>query len=475
MPFNLFLAVAAFMILWILILWLAFFLPVRRIQFAIKKSYNSLVKEWTIQRNYTFFLTDGYKLFSNKILKTRWELYMASVQRNKGRFEFANITEYFSPENMLKETTNTALASYIPAVAFFSGSILTAAAATLYLYEGLLTTKTISEAVLLVLGLAIASLFLSIYYKHITYKVQEELTIFTTWITQNHQSVPSITEELSDLRRTIGSYQYEQLKFYAKLSDHIARTTKTAIKPYLEDIQKTIGLFVDAAIEKQVESMQNLAEYFAKDTTMLYLDQIRKISETTESMADIQAKTAETLQSVTTIYTESKECIQMVGDTTGTVLSKYDTYMAQVEEMQVAVTATVKEMQELVEYIRTNSKNQNFTIENISRFQQEFLDTSAKSAASMQTFFDDFKDQYSSSLIALRAAAVEMAHSGETVRDSYTGLTEQVNQDVLQIFQTFEENLATISVHLSRSIRDLQEAIDELPDVLKQINRVEAE
>ncbi|MHB8962684.1 MAG: hypothetical protein ACYC5K_05975 [Saccharofermentanales bacterium] len=470
MPFDLFYIVAALMTLLILVLWLALYMPVQKMMTALRRSRESLLKEWKIQGNYTFFLSEGYKMFSNKSLMAQWELYRASINRNKGQYEYTNICEYFSPDDMLEETTNTTVARFAPVVVFLLGFILTAVATTVYGFNNLLTEDILLEAAILVLASALAALTMAIYYKQITYKTREQLRLFSRWISQGHNAIPSLSEEIADIRRSMQTYQQEQLKFYAKLSDHIAQTTKKAVRPYMESTKDVIEKFVQAATKRQVESMKHLAEYFANDTTRLYLEQIQKIHGTTVDMAEIQSRTAATLESVTTIYTESKDLIRQVGDTTNNALARYDNYMIHIEEMQGAVTATVKELRELVEYIRANAKNQNFTIEHISQFQKELIDTSARSTEAMQSFFADFKDQYSSSIIALRAASQDMMKAGEFLKGAYTGLADDVNSDVTQVFKTFEENLATISMHLSRSITDLQEAIDELPEILKRID-----
>ncbi len=468
MPFDLFYGVAVLMAILIFILLLVFYLPVRKIGTDVRRSRENLIREYKLQENYTFFLNEDYKLFSGKTLKNQWRRYIDSINRNKGHSEYSNIREYFSPDRMLDETTNTPLATFVPAIVFSAGLVLTATAVVYYRAAVLLTEYKAIEASYTVLALAFVSLCMSGYYKHLTYRTKEQLRSFCQWIEQGHGAISSLTEELADLRMSMHHYQHEQLMFYADLNNHIASTTRKAVKPYLEDVRTAVADFVQAATSRQIESMKRLAEYFARDTTKLYLDQIEKISGTTAGMAEIQAKTAETLQSVTTIYTESRECIDRVGNTTGAALSQYNESIAQMTSLQAAMVDSVKELQDLAEYIRTNSKNQNFTIENLSKYQNELIETSERSTASLQQFFREFNDQYLSSIIALRAASGDMMQAGEFIRSSYTGFTGNLNQDIDAIFKTFEENLATISLHLSRSIRDLQEAIDELPAILRQ-------
>jgi len=470
MYFDLFYAAALIIALLAVLLLIVFYIPLSGMKASLKSACRHLNSEWKIQGNPTFFLMDGYQLFSDKKLHALWNRYLASIGNYKGNYQYANVFEYFSPDKTIEETTNTALASFAPIILSVSGMILTAAAFLYYAFFSTITTNMRIEASILILSVILAALILSAYYKALVYQTRTQLRTFSQWIAMTHQTMPGLSEQLADVRWSMHSYNREQLKFYAGLNDHIADNTIKAIEPFLEETKKMIGDFVSATTERQIESMQRLAEHFAETTTQLYLEQIGKISETTGSMAEIQSKTAETLQSVTSIYTESKDCILQVGDASNQVLAGYDDHLTQVRAMNETLSESVLQLEGLVEYIRNNSRNQNFTIENLTKFQDDLLNASNQSMNAMQTFFDDFKDQYSSSIISLRAASGDMLAAGELLKGSYTGLAEGVNHEVDQVFHTFEQDLATISVHLSQSIQDLQEAIDELPEILRRIN-----
>ena len=471
MTFDLFYAAALLTAILAAILAAVFFLPVSGMKNALKSACRHLESEWKIQGNSTFFLMDGYKLFSNRKLNALWNGYLTSIGNHKGNYRYANIVEYFSPDKTLEETSNTVLASFVPVVLSVAGLLFTSAAYLYYAFFDKVTALMQIEAAVLVLLILLVSLSLAVYYKSIAYNTRLQLQAFARWISSVHETIPSLSEQLADVRYSLHTYSKEQLTFYASLNDHIADNTIKAIEPFLEETRKVIGDFIAATTERQVESMQNLAEYFAGTTTQLYLDQIEKISRTTESMAEIQSRTAETLGSVTTIYTESKDCIQQVGDTSAKVLDRYEDYLSNVRAMNETLSNSVSQLEGLVEYIKNNFRNQNFTIDNLAKFQEELLSVSNQSMNSMQTFFNDFNDQYSSSIISLRAASGDMLKAGELLKVSYAGLAEGVNLEVEQVFHTFEEDLATISVHLSQSIHDLQEAIDELPEILRRINK----
>jgi hypothetical protein len=470
MAYDFFYIAALAVLALLVLLCAALYGPIARIRKSLKGACRYLDSEWKIQGNPTFFLQDGFKLFSNKKMNGLWERYLASIGNCKGDYRYANVCEYFSPDKAMDETVNTGLASFAPIVLAIAGFLLTAATYLYYLFFSTLTSLMQVEAAALLGGILLIALGMAVYFKSLLFSTRTQFHAFVRWITATHKTLPGITEQIADVRYSMHTYNREQLKFYASLDDHIADNTIKAIQPFLEATSKVMEDFISAATDRQIEAMQHLAEHFAGTTTQLYLDQIQKISDTTASMAEIQSKTAETLQSVTTIYTESKDCIRQVGDTSSQVLERFDDYLVPVRAMNDALTESVRQLEDLVEYIRNNSRNQSFTIENLTKYQDDLLGVSNKSIYSMQTFFNDFKDQYSSSIISLRAASNDMLAAGELLKGSYTGLAEGVNRDVEQVFHTFEEDLATISVHLGRSIHDLQEAIDELPEILRRIN-----
>lgn len=467
MPFNIFYGLLILFTFLAFLFWLMFYNPVRRTRNALKSAVKSLKIESDFQKNSTFFMQSGYQMFKNKKLMKIWNDYLKSFFVEKDVAKYSNIKEYFSSERVIEEVANTSLATFVPTILIVFGIVFDAAFILFHQYKRLLTTDILFQAAIFSLYVILISLLMAIYNKSIRYNVQKQLNAFSNWISLQNNEITTINEQLGDLRFTMHTYQDEQLKFYAKLTDQITESTQKVLEPYLNDIKTIIENFVTAATERHIESMEKLAEYFVTNTTQLYTEQIEKLSETTSTMAQIQNQTAETLKSVTTIYTESKDCIQLISDTSSNTLVRYDTYLEKVESMNVALISSVRQLEDLVDYIRTNSRNQNFTIENITKFQQDLLDVSDRSVNSMKAFFDDFNDQYSSSIVALRAASNDIMRASELLKGSYTQMADNITVDVNKVFITFEENLATISVHLSQSIQDLQEAIDELPGILK--------
>lgn len=469
MPFNLFYTLLILLTFLCFLFWLIFYNPVRRIRNALKNTVRSLKIESDFQKNSTFFMQSGFQMFKNKKLMKIWDEYLKSIFVEKNVVQYSNIKEYFSMEKTVEGITNTSLASFVPIMLMTFGFVFDSAFLLYHQYKGILDGNILFQAAVAGLYVILLSLFMAVYNKSIIYRVRKQIDNFTNWISQQNNEITSINEQLGDLRFTMHTYQEEQLKFYARLTDHIAENTQKVIEPYLVETRTIIENFVTAATERHIESMEHLAEYFVTNTTQLYIEQIEKLSETTSSMAQIQNQTAETLKSVTTIYTESKDCIQLISDTSSNTLVRYDTYLEKVESMNVALISSVRQLEDLVDYIRINSRNQNFTIENLTKFQQDLIDVSDRSANSMKTFFDDFNDQYSSSIIALRAASNDIMRASDLLKGSYTQMADDITVDVNKVFITFEENLATISVHLSQSIQDLQDAIDELPGILKRI------
>lgn len=461
--------ICTFFILLSFLVWLLCYNPMRKIKNSLKNTIKNLNKELRANEDFDF-MQSGYRMFKDKKLAKIWDEYNASESVKKRRFQYSNIKEYFSEENIIGRLVNTSFTSSIPMVIFVIGIILGAVYTLIYAYQKLLTEDIVFRAAVLIFFAGISSLFFFIYNKILIFQTRKHILEFSRWISIRNNEYPSINEQLGDLRHTMHSYQQEQLKFYSQLSDHIAVTMQKAIKPFLDDTKIIIEDFVSAASDKQIESMEHLAEYFVANTTKLYSEQIERLTETTSAISSIQTQTAESLKSVTTIYTESKDCIKLISDTSSNTLVRYDTYLEKVDSMNSALVSSARHLDDLVEFIRINSQNQSFTIENLSKFQQDLIDVSERSTNAMKLFFDDFNDHFTSSVIALHSASNDIMNASELLKGSYNEMAENVNVDVNKVFSVFEENLATISVHLSETIHDLQDAIDELPEILRRIS-----
>ncbi|MHB1483952.1 MAG: hypothetical protein ACYCYI_04755 [Saccharofermentanales bacterium] len=469
MPMTFFSVLIVIYILISLIFWMVYYNPIRIIKNSLMSTTVALKKELSINGNPAFFMQSGFQMFRSGKLTVVWNEYLSSFYVRKSMFQYSNINEFFSEENIIGRMVNTGISSSLPMVLFIIGAIMGAMYSLYYGYRTLLSEQIILRTAALVLFAGLVSLTMFVYNKNLMYQTRRHIREFAKWISIQNNEIPSLNEQLGDLRHTMHSYQQEQMKFFARLPDHISETTQKALQPFLEDTKSAIENFISASTDRQIEAMEHLAEYFVANTTTLYSEQIEKLTANTEEISQIQIQTAETLKSVSTIYTESKECIQVIADASSNTLLRYDSYLEKVDSMNTALVSSVKQLDDLVEFVRINSQNQNFTIENLSKFQQDLIDVSARSTNAMQSFFADFNDQFTSSIIALHAASTDMIKSGELLKGSYSEMAENINVDVNKVFAAFEENLATISVHLSETIIDLQDAIDELPEILRRI------
>ena len=147
----------------------------------------------------------------------------------------------------------------------------------------------------------------------------------------------------------------------------------------------------------------------------------------------------------------------------------YKENLEQLQSVNSLVEENIKSSSNLTEYINNSLKSNNFTVEKLTEFQKELIDVSEKSSNAMNEFFADFKDHYSSYIIAMKAASADMQKSGEIVKESYSGFATNLDREVSEVFGKFEENLTEISIRFAKSIKDLQEAIDELPEIIKGI------
>lgn len=175
------------------------------------------------------------------------------------------------------------------------------------------------------------------------------------------------------------------------------------------------------------------------------------------------------LGEISGFFESLKSGMDDVRNNTNELSAVYKENLDKLESVNNLIGENIKSSSDLTEYINNSLKSNNFTVEKLAQFQKELIDISDKTNSAMNEFFTDFKDHYSSYIIAMKAASADMQKSGELLSESYSGFTSNLNSEVSEVFAGFEDNLSKVSIKFAKSITDLQEAIDELPDIIKGI------
>jgi len=262
------------------------------------------------------------------------------------------------------------------------------------------------------------------------------------------------------------------IKLMSKMLEYIDENNKN--KDFT--IEKLASFQNDFIISSENSTIK-MKEFFDefKDSYSNHLIKIKEVTDNIQSAENVLENSYNNfnnnLGNISEFFKELKEGINEVRENSNDMSAIYKENLEQLQSVNKLVKENINSSSNLTEYINNSLKSNNFTIEKLSEFQKELIDVSDRSGKAMNEFFTDFKDHYSSYIIAMKAASADMQKSGEIVKESYSGFASNLDKDVTGVFMKFEENLTEISIRFARSIKDLQDAVDELPEIFKGIKK----
>jgi len=452
----------------LIFLWVAFWafacIPIININKSLSKVIKGIEKDKKEGKRRENLTDSKIKLFSEKKLQDAWNSYCKRVEDLNGDSKVVDLNYYLSPENFIGKNTNRDISNVLP-VMFFTISFILAISFTI-IYQ-INIEAAIKELLLVISGSLFACIIILISHKIIIRKSGIKLMKFVELISYETGSHLLESEQLASLKLMLEKYNNNQQILFSKLDESVTDTIIKRIDPFHSSIQKLIEDYLSAISSDQQSAMENLAELFVKNTSLLYNEQLNKFSDVTMKMAVIQEKTSYSFENISEFFEKSRDAISMNIKNSAEMTDSYQKYIAQMKDMSMGIDAGINLMGKMLLYIDENNKNKDFTIEKLSEYQNEFIRVSEQSAKQINEFFSDFKDHYSSYILAMKSVSADMIKSGEFVRQSYSDATSELNSEISNVYLKFEENISDISMRLAKSISDLQEAVDELPIILK--------
>jgi ABC-type transporter Mla subunit MlaD len=196
---------------------------------------------------------------------------------------------------------------------------------------------------------------------------------------------------------------------------------------------------------------------------------VKKLENIISQMAEIQKETCSSFENMHGISEASAENLLTLQNSTQAIFQNFEVYLDKLGNMSDALTSNMSSVAAINEYMKENAQAQTDTIKTLSEYEKELTQVSGLYTSTMQTVIADIKDQFASTMISLKAVTSDMTKSGEYLRSAYQEFSSSTVMNVEQIFKQFDENLTAISSHLAENISDLQDAVDELPAILKSI------
>ena len=395
-----------------------------------------------------------------------WTEYLNAMKRTRVP-SAVNVETYFNYDRIFENNVRLQIADVFPVLLSVLGTL--ASALLLFIHtgnEGLDTQYlyTAIEGVLLGLIFMLFQRSVSATTQKAISKLVANVDAYT-----NHGMTGSDVL-LSEISLSLMEQNSLQLENYERMSQKTSERFAESVIPVLQKIEGQVETFISAATERQAESMENLAGLFVEKMNAAYNIQFEKLGNIVSNMVHIQEASAESFESMRGIAEASAGNLSDMQKSIEAVFVDFGSYLDRLGGMGDALTENLGSITKINDYMRENAQAQTETIKTLSDYEKELTLVSGQYTSTMNTVISDIRDQYSSTMVSLRSITGDMLQSGEQLRSAYGSFSSSTVTDVETIFKHFDENLTSIYAHLAKNIGDLQDAVDELPAILKTIN-----
>ncbi len=443
-----------------------FVLPILQISAAMRKGrikVENIIK--TASETPSVELARFPAITGDKRTDDQWVKYLSALKKVKNS-SMVDVLDYISLEKTLEVRVNLFLTDFFPAAITAVGVIASALLLVQDLNAG--GQVNFTSLYLALAGLVLGFLFLVIYM--VVYSgAKKNMSQFVSAVHGYCAGGASSAHLLAEISESLKEQYAGQNKLYEMMTDKTSDKFAQSVIPVLEGIEKQINAFIAVAVERQVEGMENLANRFAVSLSASFSEQLEQISGTIGQMEQIQRMTTSSFEVMQKVSAGSMEHFVEMQKAAEAVLVRFDGYLGRLASMSDALDQCLRALTGITDNINHSSQFQTETIHRLGQYQEELSEVSKRYVTNMDSVITDIRDQYHSTMIALRSASADMVKSGDHLRSAYGDFSTTTTSNIANVFDQFDQNLAGISAHLAKTIGELQEAVDELPAIMKQI------
>ncbi len=402
----------------------------------------------------------------SKYLNSLWSEYTQALSSAKDS-KTINTEDYFCVDRIIYGRPTFFKAEHIPAMLVCFGI---AASVVLLILKGTAELSMLKENLYPAIAGVVLGLIFILIHRFAIFSIERATRRFSSEVNSyTNGGKKRDTDLLSDILFAIQSQNGTQETAYEKMIEKTSERFAENVIPVLQEIENKVQMFISAATERQAECMTNLADAFVASLNSSFAAQLGSIEGVLAHMAEVQKMTSDSFEQMREISRSSAQSLVDLQRSEEMLFARFNGYLEKLSALSDVLTANIGSITKAVEYMNESSKTQTETIRKLSEFQQELSSISGMYTKTMETAVEDIKDQYSSSMISMRAVSGDMLKAGDHLRSAYSEFSSSLVIDIERVLQQFDEHLAGIATLLSNSIADLGQAVDELPEFLNSI------
>lgn len=413
-------------------------------------------------------------------LQGTWTDFLQNAEMRDAHGTSCDVTRYINEETIIYASSATRLAELAPGI-FTSLGILGTFLGLVMGLSGLTLNAADTAALLagmekLIAGMStafltsivgvVASVAFHLLYNRQVEKCERAIDRFCDVFSLYAMPKP-VSEETAML-----SLQQEQTAYMRQAVEEIGQKMavqmEQSILRAMLPVQRSMDNFILAATQAQVEGVDRIAQVFVQRMNAALGHEFDHLQNILAQTGVEQQKAQQELRATMEAIGRMTQDVVNMHQLSQGVLEHFRDYVTDMDASRAQVDETSRKTLELLSAMNKTSGQQAMYLARLQEYQAALADTQQRYAAMTDQFLMSAQEQTRLTAQEMDRVVAELHEGGQALTGSYESFTKQTQENMARTTALFDESMSTAVAQLDRTLSQVKETTQLMPQLLSQ-------
>ena len=261
----------------------------------------------------------------------------------------------------------------------------------------------------------------------------------------------------------VGDSNYENEKNTAimlnKMPELLANKLNDILAPNLTEMNVTLRNLAENVNKNQVTGLSNIVDHFIEEMNKSLSGKFEELGKTIEKTCEMQRQNYEFVENIYKSISNVASDVEKVNKLSNETVEKMSAYVSEIEGLQKIINENYMSINvQLDSQLKANEDMGNY-INELSSFVKQISETNDRIAQASEKHIESIKEISDSITSDLTKATSDLTKVS-------SDLSSKMGDSINTTFESFDENLADITRHLSGTISEIDETTGKVPSVV---------
>lgn len=258
-------------------------------------------------------------------------------------------------------------------------------------------------------------------------------------------------------------YQKQQVEGLSNMTDSIANQMANRIGEVMtkefDRMNQSMDRFVEIASEQQVQGVQAIVHQFVTSMQEVLGEHFQNLLRSIEHTSELQMQNSDSLKHTIIQMDDATKKMQEINQTSLQILNDTMQYIGQVNQLNQAMVQLNQSNEKTMMLHNDISEKQQNQLVQLEEMSKDMIELGKQQSDAIVLQMQQMKN-LSNSL------SNELNDSSDRLEKVAISLNKQLIESLNRTFETFDENLAEITSHLSATITEIDATSSRVPNII---------